>query len=94
MESPICIWRPIVVSSDPASHLDLRSPRELMAVGGLIGMEPEDVEAGLLEWGSILSKNLDNLSGKYADLGVKRGKYGGSNWNLFQNTFVPVIGIL
>ena len=57
----------------------MRSPRELMAVGGLIGMEPEDVEAGLLEWGNILSKNLDNLSGKYADLGVKRGKYGGSN---------------
>ena len=70
---------PFVVSSDPASHLDLRSPRELMAVGSLIGMEPEDVEAGLLEWGNILSKNLDNLSGKYADLGVKRGKYGGSN---------------
>jgi hypothetical protein len=50
-----------------------------MAVGSLIGMEPEDVEVGLLEWGNILSKNLDNLSGKYADLGVKRGKYGGSN---------------
>ncbi len=70
---------PFVVSSDPSSHLELRSPRELMAVGGLIGMEPEDVETGLLEWGTILSRNLDNLSGKYADLGVIRGKYGDSN---------------
>ena len=70
---------PFVVSSDPASHLDLRSPRELMAVGSLVGMEPEDIETGLSEWGKIINKNLDNLSGKYADVGVKRGKYGDSN---------------
>ena len=70
---------PFVVSSDPSSHLELRSPLELMSVGSLIGMEPEDVETGLLEWGTIISRNLDNLSGKYADLGVIRGKYGDSN---------------
>tara|TARA_A100001037_G_scaffold306272_1_gene350334 strand:- start:521 stop:1246 length:726 start_codon:yes stop_codon:yes gene_type:complete len=70
---------PFVVSSNPTSHLELRSPRELMEVGRLIGMTPEDIETGLLEWGIILSKNIDNLSGIYANMGVKRGKYGDSN---------------
>jgi len=43
---------PYVVSADPGSHLQLRAPRELAAVGEAIGFTAEQIETGLAEWGS------------------------------------------
>lgn len=66
---------PFVVSATPASHLELRAPRELVAVGERIGFDAEAVRAGLREWGRIAARNRDRLSDAYVAEGVKRGRY-------------------
>lgn len=63
---------PTVVSADPASHLDLRAPRELRAVGEVIGFSPEAIDAGLAEWGALADRNRDRLSGSFVEPGVRR----------------------
>lgn len=72
------LWRviddrdvPYVVTGTPASHLQLRAPRELLAVGSLCGIDRGAVEAGLREWGRIATRNRNRLSGRVPSPGVE-----------------------
>jgi ribonuclease P/MRP protein subunit RPP1 len=66
---------PYVVSATPASHLEIRAPRELLALGETIGFEREQVTAGLTEWSRLATRNRDRLSESFIEPGVRRGKY-------------------
>jgi ribonuclease P/MRP protein subunit RPP1 len=61
---------PHVVSADPRSHLHVRAPRELLALGEAIGLDREWIEAGLREWGRIAARNRERLSEAYVAPGV------------------------
>jgi ribonuclease P/MRP protein subunit RPP1 len=63
---------PCVVSADPRSHLQLRAPRELQAVGEIVGLDAEAVEAGLVEWGRLAERNRERLSESFVEPGVRR----------------------
>jgi ribonuclease P/MRP protein subunit RPP1 len=66
---------PYVVSANPRSHLELRAPRELAAVGEEVGLGTEWVRDGLAEWGRIAARNRERLSESFIGPGVKRGRY-------------------
>lgn len=66
---------PYVVSGDPSSHLQLRAPRELIAVGETIGFSREMIDAGLAEWGRIADGNREHARSDYVEPGVRRGRY-------------------
>lgn len=66
---------PFVVSVRPDSHLQLRSPRELRALGAQIGLDPEDVATGLRRWGSIARWNRRRHSDSFIGEGVQRGRH-------------------
>ncbi|MDG5759550.1 RNase P subunit p30 family protein [Natronococcus sp. A-GB1] len=66
---------PYVASADPASHLELRAPRELRAVGEEIGLSSEFVEDGLAEWGRLAERNRHVHSESFIEPGVERGRY-------------------
>ena len=62
---------PFVVSADPTSHLELRAPRELLAVGEEIGFDRSQVRAGLEEWGVLAERNRELLSEEFIAPGVE-----------------------
>jgi len=64
---------PYVVSADARSHLQLRAPRELIAVGRVVGFDPNEVREGLREWGRIAEHNRDRLSEQFVEPGVWAG---------------------
>lgn len=64
---------PYVVTADPRSHLQLRAPRELRAVGDAIGFDPEDIERGLAEWGRLAARNRERTADAFVEPGVRRG---------------------
>ncbi|WP_251343504.1 RNase P subunit p30 family protein [Haloplanus halophilus] len=66
---------PFVVSANPASHLQLRAPRELVAVGEAVGFDPDTVRAGLREWGDLAARNRHRQSESFIEPGVERGPY-------------------
>lgn len=66
---------PFVVSADTTSHLELRAPRELVAVGEVVGLEPAEVREGLREWGRLAERNRERLSGAFVEPGVRRGRH-------------------
>ncbi|MFC7199122.1 RNase P subunit p30 family protein [Halospeciosus flavus] len=66
---------PFVVSASPRSHLQLRAPRELFAVGETIGFEREQIRAGLEEWGHLAARNRERLSEEFVAPGVRKGRY-------------------
>ena len=66
---------PFVVSADPRSHLQLRAPRELVAVGEAIGFTAEQVREGLREWGRLAERNRERASESFIEPGVRRGEY-------------------
>ena len=66
---------PYVVSASPENHLQLRAPRELLALGEVIGFDREAVAAGLAEWGRLAVRNRERLSESFIEPGVQRGKY-------------------
>ncbi|WP_254534618.1 RNase P subunit p30 family protein [Halomarina litorea] len=66
---------PYVVSADARSHLHLRAPRELVAVGEQIGFTREQVESGLAEWGRLAERNRERASDSFIEPGVRRGRY-------------------
>jgi ribonuclease P/MRP protein subunit RPP1 len=68
---------PFVVSATPTSHLELRAPRELIAVGEAVGFDPETVRAGLREWGELAERNRHRRSESFVEPGVERGRYDG-----------------
>ncbi|MDZ7850566.1 MAG: RNase P subunit p30 family protein [Halodesulfurarchaeum sp.] len=47
---------PFVVSGAPRTHLEVRGPRELLAVGEQIGFDREQIRAGLETWGQIAER--------------------------------------
>jgi ribonuclease P/MRP protein subunit RPP1 len=63
---------PYVVSGDADSHLALRAPRELRAVGEVLGMDGEWIEAGLAAWGHIAERNRERLSDAFVEPDVRR----------------------
>jgi len=63
---------PSVVSGDPWSHLQLRSPRELRSVGETVGLDPEVVETGLAEWGRLAERNRDRMDDSFVAPGVRK----------------------
>ncbi|MFD1567158.1 RNase P subunit p30 family protein [Halolamina litorea] len=66
---------PYVVSATPTSHLRLRAPRELAALGEQIGLGADGVREGLAEWGRLAVRNRERLSDSFISPGVKRGRY-------------------
>jgi ribonuclease P/MRP protein subunit RPP1 len=66
---------PFVVSADPTSHLQLRAPRELVAVGEQVGLAADEVEAGLAEWGRLADRNRERSADAFIEPGVRRGRY-------------------
>ena len=66
---------PYVVSVRPESHLQVRAPRELVAVGEAAGFDAEWVESGLAEWGRLAERNRRRRSGEFISPGVERGRY-------------------
>ncbi len=65
---------PYVVSVDPRSHLELRAPRELQALGDVVGMDAEEVAAGLAEWGHLAERNRARGSEAFVEPGVWEGR--------------------
>lgn len=63
---------PFVVSVRPASHLDLRTARDLSALGDVAGLSTERVAAGLAEWGTIAERNRERQSDAFVEPGVWR----------------------
>jgi len=66
---------PYVVSANPTSHLRLRAPRELVAVGEAVGFDPETVRTGLSEWRELAERNRHRQSESFIGPGVERGRY-------------------
>lgn len=66
---------PYVVSAEPASHLELRAPRELCALGERLGFSAEWIESGLREWGRLAERNRRIRSDSFIEPGVERGRY-------------------
>lgn len=62
---------PYVVSADARSHLQLRAPRELVAVGEVIGFDPGAIERGLRAWGAIAERNRRRRSEAFIEPGVR-----------------------
>jgi ribonuclease P/MRP protein subunit RPP1 len=66
---------PFVVTASARSHLQLRAPRELRAVGMTIGFDPDEIGAGLAEWGRLADRNRERMAAEFIAPGVKRGRY-------------------
>jgi len=66
---------PYVVSADPHSHLELRAPRELIALGEQLGFSAAWIENGLAEWGRLATRNRTIDSPSFIEPGVTRGQY-------------------
>ncbi|WP_255194115.1 RNase P subunit p30 family protein [Natronobeatus ordinarius] len=66
---------PYVVSAGPRSHLEVRAPRELCALGERLGFSREWIESGLREWGRLAERNRRIQSDSFIEPGVQRGRY-------------------
>lgn len=66
---------PYVVSADAFSHLQLRAPRELVAVGQQVGFSEAQIRTGLDEWARIAERNRERLSDSFVESGVWAGRY-------------------
>ena len=63
---------PHVVSANPRSHLELRAPRELVAVGERLGVDAEWLREGLARWGEIAARTRRRRSDSFIAPGVER----------------------
>lgn len=63
---------PYVVSGDPRSHLQLRAPRELTALGEQIGFTTAEIETGLAEWQRLAERNRTRQAASFVEPGVQR----------------------
>jgi len=66
---------PYVVSASASTHLWLRAPRELIALGEQIGFSAGQIETGLEEWGQLAVRNRERTDESFIAPGVKRGRY-------------------
>lgn len=62
---------PYVVSASPETHLQVRAPRELLAVGEQVGFERETLRMGLETWGEITSRNSRRRDPDFIAPGVR-----------------------
>jgi ribonuclease P/MRP protein subunit RPP1 len=67
---------PHVASASPASHLQLRTPRELAAVGEAVDVPGAFVRDGLAEWRRLAERNRERAGDDYVMPGVRRGRHG------------------
>lgn len=67
---------PYVVSVDAASHLALRAPREVVALGAHLGLEATEVREGLREWGRVADRNRTRRADAFVEPGVSRDEHG------------------
>lgn len=65
---------PYVVTADPRTHLELRAPRELAALGDAIGQPAAWIERGLEQWGELVERNRAVRQDSFIEPGVKRGE--------------------
>ena len=65
---------PYVVSASPTTHLWLRAPRELIAVGEQIGFSADQITEGLAEWGRLAERNRRRADESFIEPGVRRGQ--------------------
>jgi ribonuclease P/MRP protein subunit RPP1 len=68
--------RPLV-TADARSHLGLRAPRELAAVGETVGLSGERVHEGLAGWGAVVDRIRERTGSEFVEPGVWRGRAGG-----------------
>lgn len=66
---------PYVVSADPHSHLQLRAPRDLLAVGEAIGFSEDQITDGLAEWARLATRNRERLSDAFIGPGVRTNRH-------------------
>lgn len=66
---------PFVVSASAESHLQVRAPRELVAVGEQAGFSEAQIRTGLREWGVLAARNRERMSADFIAPGVRRGRY-------------------
>jgi ribonuclease P/MRP protein subunit RPP1 len=59
-----------VVSADPRTHLQLRAPRDIAAIGSTIGFDADEIEAGLRAWGELVARNRTRQSSSFVEPGV------------------------
>ena len=69
---------PYVVTASPATHLWLRAPRELIAVGKQIGFTANQIKQGLAEWALLAERNRRRAKESFVEPGVRRGRQEGS----------------
>jgi ribonuclease P/MRP protein subunit RPP1 len=65
---------PYVCSVRADSHLDLRAPRDLAAVGDVLGFDGERLSEGFAEWGRLVERNRERLDESFLAPGVTKGK--------------------
>ncbi len=65
---------PYVVTASPTTHLWLRAPRELIAVGEQIGFTANQIKQGLAEWGRLAERNRRRADKSFIEPGVRRGQ--------------------
>lgn len=65
---------PYVVSAAPETHLQVRAPRELLAVGEQIGFDRGAIRKGLETWGTIAARNSRRRDPDFIAPGVRRGR--------------------
>ncbi|QGN07090.1 ribonuclease P [Halorhabdus sp. CBA1104] len=62
---------PYVVSADPRTHLQLRAPRDLAAVGEALDCSAAWIEAGLAAWGALATRNRERASDNFVEPGIR-----------------------
>jgi len=62
---------PFVVSASPNTHLQIRAPRDIIAVGETIGFDADTVREGLAEWGRVVERNRERQSDATIEPGVR-----------------------
>lgn len=66
---------PYVVSASPSSHLHVRDPRSLVAVGEVVGFDADQIQNGLREWGVLAERNRERQSADFIAPGVRRSEH-------------------
>jgi ribonuclease P/MRP protein subunit RPP1 len=62
---------PFVVSASPSNHLQIRAPRDIIALGETIGFDADTVREGLAEWGRVVERNRERQSDSVIEPGVR-----------------------
>lgn len=62
---------PVVVTASARSHLALRAPRELLALGETIGLSKAVLKRGLRAWKEIVTKHRERRDDRFIEPGVR-----------------------